>query len=419
MTIITAISSCPPLPNPGMASVDLALYNLLRSVGLESSLKFVHLYTPEERNPNLSTEKKEQFKKWQKLPFKYECIRDQIDEVYKSDVIIFWGDFLHSRDYLYQVANIYTQIGIENELKSSVDRVLKYLYLSEASLDTLSKSLVFGGTLIFNRARDYLDTLYNTDLTRLFKNSSRVWVRDVYSSLRANRIIEKHDVNSLGVDCSLLIKNEDLRELEIGGFYRKSCDSKKSVGIFFGRNGEIPSKVVEFLRDLCRNLETEAEWLPWFAPFVLPNHLPNILRHFPELIHYNDYADMLLGDLLNRISSFDFIITDTYHVCLNSWRMGVPAICIGDTFSSDVYDVSLGWRNAWRDKRQTFYFMHDAMEFFIYKEELIDTQARKIRLEQLEQTLQRKEIAESIIENIRQASKYAESAFIESLRKLI
>ena len=137
------------------------------------------------------------------------------------------------------------------------------------------------------------------------------------------------------------------------------------------------------------------------------------------IVHDNsDSNPVLLGDLLNRISEFEFVITDTYHVCLNAWRAGVPAICIGETLSLDIYDVSIGWRNAWRDKRQTFYFMYDAMEFYVYKEELLHQQFYKSRLKQLTKLLQ-SNINQSISENIRNYAKLVEHSFINKIQNLI
>lgn len=419
MLKIAAICSCPPLPNPGMASVDLALYNLVKKLGLQENTKFYTLYSPDERNPNLTESKKNQFNRWQSLPFQYQSIRNQLPSIYKSDIILFWGDFLHSRDYLYQVADTFVQMGIENSIQKSTERIFEYLYLSKAPNDTLSRSFVFGGTLIFNRVQDYCDISYSSALSKLYKNANRVWMRDVYSSLRANKIIGKQGINTQGVDCSLLIDNEELKSLPLGGFYKDKENNTRRAGIFFGRNSGVSPQVISFVKNVCENLGVEAEWFPWFAPFVLPNHLGQVLEHFPTLNHYSDSDSMLLGDLLNRIYAYDFIITDTYHVCLNAWRMGVPAVCIGESLTMNEYDVSIGWQNAWRDKRQTFFFMHDAMEYFIYKDELIDLNSRERRLDQIQKLIKSRESRESITKDIHEFSNNIKKDLLESLTKII
>lgn len=421
MLKIAAICSCPPLPNPGMASVDLALYNLFKKLGLEKNIKFYTLYSPDERNPNLAESKKDQFKRWQKLPFQYQAIRNQLPNIYKSDIILFWGDFLHSRDYLCHVAETLFETGIEDSLQKSREKIFEYLYLSKAPKDTLSRSFIFGGTLIFNRIQDYRDISYSTALSKLYKNANRVWMRDVYSSLKANKIIGKKGVSTQGVDCALLIDNEELKSLPMGGFYmdKEKDHNVRRAGIFFGRNSGASPQVISFVKKLCENLGVEAEWLPWFAPFVLPNHLNQVLEHFPTLSHYSDSDSMLLGDLLNRIYAYDFIITDTYHACLNSWRMGVPAVCIAEILSTNEHDVSIGWQNAWRDKRQTFYFMHDAMEYFIYKDELMDFDSRKKRLDQIQRLLKSKESKESVTNDIHDFANTIKKDFLESLNKII
>ena len=87
--------------------------------------------------------------------------------------------------------------------------------------------------------------------------------------------------------------------------------------------------------------------------------------------------------------------------------------------SVNPYDISIGWRNAWRDKRQTFYFMHDAMEFYIYKEELKDLPMKKFRLKQLVKLLKNKNQQQAIITNIRELARISEQTFVSNLECLI
>ena len=212
MTIITAICASPPLPNPGMASVDLSLYMLFERLRINAQLKFVYLYSPEERNPSLSVEKTQQFNNWQQLPFLYECFRGRLSDIYKSDIVIFWGDFLHSRDYLYQVSKILKSTYHLKEDRA-LDEVYEHLYFNNAPKDVLSRCLLFGGTLIFNRVSDYQDKKYVCNLSNLLNSVNQIWMRDVYSFFSINRILNQSNSlnNCLGVDCSLLLKDEDIK----------------------------------------------------------------------------------------------------------------------------------------------------------------------------------------------------------------
>src|SRR5262249_18351212 len=68
MPTVTAVCATPPLPNPGMATVDMALFCLFKRHGLPADLCFVRLYTPAERNPELSRARQREFDWRQALP---------------------------------------------------------------------------------------------------------------------------------------------------------------------------------------------------------------------------------------------------------------------------------------------------------------------------------------------------------------
>jgi hypothetical protein len=80
MSTLTAFCASLPLPNLGTASVDLALYFLVKNYFPTANIGFNFLYFPHEKHPALSSEKIKQFKIWHSVPFKYKTCRDNIEE---------------------------------------------------------------------------------------------------------------------------------------------------------------------------------------------------------------------------------------------------------------------------------------------------------------------------------------------------
>ena len=69
-----------------------------------------------------------------------------------------------------------------------------------------------------------------------------------------------------------------------------------------------------------------------------------------------------LGDLYTALSRCRFVITDAYHLCVNAWRQGIPAVCVGTGGSSLV--------RFHEKKKETFHLMYDASRFYVFTEDL-------------------------------------------------
>jgi hypothetical protein len=402
-----------------MASVDFALHALFLRHRLPAELRFVQLYKPAERNPEITGLRRERLERRQELPFHYDLLRSHLEEALAGAALLYWGDFFHSRDYLRQCAGTLLQAGVSADEAGALREVYRCFFLTEAPDETLSKAMAFGGTMIFNRARDYQDSDYSGALARFVRGARGVWMRDVYSALRVAGLRGEEGVAPLGVDASLLLRDEDLGLMPGSG---KATDGKPAAtaGIFFGRTAAGTRRLGRFARDLCRELGVAGEWLPWFDPSMQPNHLEETRAGFPALRAEERDDPPLLGDLLTRLGGYAFVITDTYHVCLNAWRAGVPAVCIGDALPNPAgYDVSTGWFGAWRDKRHVFYAMHDAMEFYLFREELVDRTAYANRLFYTAHLLRERSLVQAIVADLLARRDAAERELVATLRDLL
>lgn len=415
MATITAVTASPPWPNPGMASVDLALPALLRRHGIAADLRLVRLYTPAEWRTGLP-ELEERLARLHAFPFEYGLLRGNAAALSESDAILYWGDFLHSFDYLHQMTATLVRIGAARNEAEAAREVYRSFYLADAPEEVLARAVAFGGTLVFNRARDYHNPEYARQLGRFVRGARGVWMRDVYSALR---VADLRGSFSLGVDCALLLRDGDL-DLLPGTGWDPGGDPAEAAGIFFGRTETNARRLGRFSRDVCRKLGATPEWLPWFDASQRPNHLPAIREAVPGLRAAGESPLPTVGDLLRRLARYRFVISDTYHVCLNAWRAGVPALCIGEASPGlHTYDVSTGWCCAWRDKRQVFLAMHDAMEFYVFEEELASRVGYANRLLYTVHLLEDRKNAEEIAAGIRARSEAAERALVPAITALV
>ena len=411
MATITAVTASPPWPNPGMASVDLALPALLRRHDIRADLRLVRLYDPADWRAGLPVPE-ERLAERDAFPFEYGLLRGNAAALLESDAILYWGDFLHSFDYLHQMTATLVRTGLARDEAKAAREVYRSFYLAEASEEVLARAVAFGGTLVFNRERDYHHPEYARQLGRFLRGAHGVWMRDVYSALR---VADFRGAFSLGVDCALLLRDGDL-DLLPGTEWDPGGDPADAAGIFFGRGEADARRLGRFVRDVCKKLGATPEWLPWFDPSHRPHHLPAIREAVPGLRVAGEEPLPTAGDLLRRLARYRFVISDTYHVCLNAWRAGVPALCVGEASPGlHTYDVSTGWCCAWRDKRQVFLAMHDAMEFYVFQEELASRVGYANRLLYTVHLLEDRKTAEEIAAGIRKRSEEAERALVAAL----
>jgi len=311
-----------------MASVDLALYFLLKRHGLESGARFCLLFTAEELYPNRDEGSHRRISRQLELPFPYEMLRGRLPEILDCKTIIFWGDFLHSRDYLQNVGKYLIRMGAAKTVSEATAIIHRHLYLSEQPDDVLSRCLVFGETLLFNRESDYHDSTYRAPFMRFMAGVRAVWMRDFYSTLRVATIRNTVEQVQPGVDCSLLLRPADVETLPLSDAYGQGADPGGTAGVFFGRSQGRQHRLGRFARDLCRRMGVSAEWIPWGDAGSFRDRSRGVRRGFSAMRIHDLAAPPLVGDLLTRVYKHRFVVTDTYHLCLNAWRAGVPAICI-------------------------------------------------------------------------------------------
>ncbi len=336
---IAVICALPPERNTGMATVDLSAHSIIHTLVPDAE---VTLYTYGKAG-EYSYQKGE-------LPFWHKDIMDNTEDFLNSDVFIYWGDFIHSRAYWENDRGSWNNNLTEAQLNAQNEDCAKYIFLSSLPEDKIKKAIVFGSTIITNEASDGLDDFYTKHSQRFFKHAGGVYFRDALSAAKVSPL--RDNEASLACDCALLLQNSDLNQL--AGF--RLASERKNVGVFFGRSSS-KIKMLLFSRLVGKQLGEECAWIPWFPT-------RRRLRWLARLFGYKiEAGHTTTGALLSSLSGYNFIVTDTYHLCVNAWRMGIPAVCIGKGAGISANSLS-------DKKKEIFYEMYGARKFYIFLESL-------------------------------------------------
>lgn len=365
------------LRNTGMASVDLAAFARLRDLVPGCS---VELFTFKESGPP-AYQKSE-------LPFTYRDLFSEDERYLDSDAFLFWGDFPHAR--------YYWRYGRDGR-QADDPTVLRTNWLSTLSPERLSTATIFGTTVITNTAEDMVeDKEYAHRYRRLMGGAGSVLMRDAVSAAKVS--VFRGSETSLGCDPAFLLRGADLSLLPD---YREAA-SPHGVGVFFGRTPR-KLRMLRFAALLARGLGERARWLPWFRQ---KSHVRWAVRSHGLAFPNRPFGP---GQLLSELASCRFVVTDTYHLCVNAWRAGVPAICIGSAFGPMHTPVT-------EKKKEILYEMLGARPFYVHVEELNRPGALIDRLvTQLEAGL----VAGLVAEEAALQSRMAESRLTAGLAKAL
>jgi hypothetical protein len=416
MGAIHVISASVSKPNPGMASVDLAFHALAARHGFADRVTFWQLGAAPELRGGKRPREQAEIASREALPFHYADAWGRLDEICAGAVIVFWGDFLHMAHYQRDIGERLARLELVPTAAAGCRSARQLFLLSEAPEDVLAKSVSYGTNLLFNQAADYHDPEYGPLLRRLVRGVDRIWMRDPYSAMTVSRLRQEFTPDHLGFDCSLFLRDGDLRGLPRQWTLDESLGRGKA-GLFFHRSSLSESALCGFALELCGELGVTAQWLPW----RMPTHQGRARlgwRNYGRIEQIADAASPQLGDLYELLSRYRLVVTDTYHVCVTAWRLGVPAVCLGEADPRRDWDVSAGPAFAWRDKRLVFHAMYDAQDFFVHAGEIGTWRWRRRRVRQLAELLQRPEIAAGVRERVLAQRDTVEQDLVAAIRRL-
>ncbi|SEH27964.1 polysaccharide pyruvyl transferase family protein [Rhizobium sp. NFR12] len=273
-----------------------------------------------------------------------------LNEVREADLIVYWGDFLHSKPYWEtDLAGWLVRDGISGSRAEAMELIYRALMLEDAGPEILRKVVVYGGTIITVGASELIDQRYAAALRRLVREASGIFFRDALSAAKVAPF--RSGGYPLGTDCALLLTAEDF---ETYGLLTAPEQSGTHLGVFFGRSKWILQPLI-LARALGQQMETKTVWLPWLRS--APRQLPLArLAGFPAT-----REPPLPQEILRQLMECKAVITDTYHLCVNAWNLGIPAICIG--YGGQNIGHTLGDK-----KKEILYSQYGASDFYVYRE---------------------------------------------------
>lgn len=404
-TSLGVVCASPPGFNPGMAAVDQALLACARRHHLEDRLGFYRLYpAPGEGTIDAAAGA---------IP--YRTLPAGPAPLADFEAVLYWGDFLHMWQYHEAVARILHRQGRSDSLVAALTHVREVFLREGATRAQLRRTLSFGGTLLFNTLADEARPDYGSSLIRFLRESHSVRLRDVYSAVKAAHLTQCYDRTFLGVDCAVLLHlgtpisgtpTSDVRE--------------PTVGLFFGRGEvDVPAMAETGLR-LATALGAQPRWQPWGTVGAFP--ALSAIQQQPAIRALAGWIETSTLDaraLISQLARHRCLVTDTYHLCVNAWAQGVPAICIAGPEPVAGRSVNRGSDLAARDKRYTFFAMYDALDFYVSAAELADAERLGQRIRHIATLIEQAAIPSLVTARLRQHALAAEQALMADLSAVL
>jgi hypothetical protein len=359
---ISLITATPPGYNPGMLAVELAAADFLRRHDLLDDSTFYRLMTMQAR---LAPEPSAQVKAAARLSnigIRFETL-ESIEQL-AGTIPVFWGDFLHMAQYIRALAQLYVSHNRFSQRASAEAYLREILLLDNAPLESVGRAVSFGSTLLFNNMLDSFEQGYWQAFARFSSNIKLFKVRDVFSAAQVRRLRLDSSSNPFGPDAAELLTRARLEQIEtLNGLRAERTSETKGALIFIGRDRHDLALVSGVVKALESRLGNKFYWLAWGDDLAFPL-LPSFRDFADRFPQAHEQAPALFFDALNLVQESSLILTDTYHLAVIGWTLGVPVLCLTG-FNPDTHpSVNSGSFFAQRDKRFVFLRTKRTSRFF-------------------------------------------------------
>lgn len=357
---LSVVFALPVGSNPGMLSVEQGFEAFRRRHALDCEIAAYSFETGSEGADRASLEAN-----W--------------DEALAADCILYWGDFQQSRRFLLTDLLARKHRRVREDL---LERSYRHLLLQGAEDAVLERTILFGGSLLSDDVSDACDPSYAAAATRLFSRAREVWMRDPVSVSLASALAGHARPIRLGVDGALL------RE-PVGAppAARAARSGKPVCGWAIARSAQ-PGRSGLLAERLAERLGAELRALRWLRD--------------PAPLH----------EKLAAVAACDVVVTDIYHLAVNSWREGVPAICIGAGAETRAGTLS-------DKKKELFYAACGARPFYVFLERLRGQTGPAAEAERAIQVLARPELAQAVIGRLRSQARAIEAELAAALKGVL
>jgi len=272
------------------------------------------------------------------------------------DAIYYWGDFLHARGYwsadLIPRLLSHKVVGTRDE---ATELIYKLVLLEDQPDEILRRVVIFGGTTIADGVEAIEDQRYEKALTRLFSLCAAAKMRDAVSAFRIAQMTGK--TATAGLDAAYLFTwaNEWRGEPGAG-----------KIGFYFGRSHRREKYLFVLLMLWLRVAKKwNVSWIQWF-PAKRNETLFRMLS-----VRKHDARTRPVAEIVDDLTECEICITDVYHVCVNAWSAGIPAVCFG-------YGAKYDSDTVGSKKKEVMYLNMFAHRWYLFWENLSLTRLRQV-----------------------------------------
>jgi len=314
MKPIAIITATPPGINPGMLAGEASARATLARAGLLGDTTFYRLVTLDER---LAAAGPAAAATIAACDVGIRHVRLDDPAVLDRHVTLFWGDFLHMRRYITALA------GGDPPREAAYRGVL---LLADRPDATCRSAVSYGTSLLFNSTADESAPEYASALERFLGAAAHVQMRDAVSAARVSRW-RSGSGEPCGVDPAQLMAVPEIAAEMLGGPVPVAAGEESLV--YFARSRHRPDDLIAFVTELGAAVGVGCRWLPWgdraSFPFVERDLWPWPTAELPAAA---TGSAGVLPSLLAAVAASRYVVTDTYHVAVSSWALGVPAIVV-------------------------------------------------------------------------------------------
>ena len=316
-TISIVLASSEAFRNTGMFSVDLAAYYFFTTNFSNCEIKFyVFHLSPESDYPYEAL-----------VPYStYNKIDpENVNDLHSSDLIVYWSDFFHTRHFLEQYMENYV-FSKSSDYEADLDLFYKAFFLEGADESVFNKTIAFGNSMMFldPAERSNYDR-YAFNLWDLYQQIRMSAPRDTVSHKNVMELLRKSVVQ--GCDPAFLLPT-----------FQQAPKTNK-LGLFIGRRTNIKLMDIFNVVRFANKNDLEIEWIDWMRnteSFFLrairhPSQAKNLLLHCTLKLFFGKKKVHCYENDLTTLSRFTMVVTDTYHLAINSVKDGVSTFCISDT----------------------------------------------------------------------------------------
>jgi hypothetical protein len=393
-----------------MAASELGLAAFASRHDLLDSLTVFRLCSIEERLRHLPRAEAAQVSACARLPLSYRSARTDLDALLQSDVILFWGDFLHMAQYVRALDAALIGLDDVPTRADAAALIRRVLLLGGSPAARKRRSLSFGTTLLFNTLADETEGAYGRDFRDLMSGLGHIWVRDVFSAAKVAHVRGDYTTSFWGCDCAQLLHRADLDRFAPAG--QTGGAHAGGLAFFAGRSPDAAAALFQLASDLAAALDIPCAWLPWGSTSAFPL-LDRIGSGIP-----NDGEPLDVAALLRHVADSRLVVTDTYHLALVAWTFGVPAVLLAASPALGA-DVNAGPALGRRDKREVLFSQYDLLDFLVRDHELASPASAAARAARILERLGDAGFLDALTARLRSHAAASESACAAAVRAML